>query len=201
MSYPESAYGGQVEEEATSSDGTFSVIDRYSSFDGTFTADRDLRIDGVVKGTIECRGTLLVAEGATVEATVDAENIAIAGELNGEIRCVGRLQLLPTGRLSGNVSTTSLVISEGAIYEGDLAMEEPVPSQNGDTPPLSTVPQVGETPGIPETEVPVEQPVSEQQPDRVEETVPTTFIRRKGGSETPWSADRADERPESEDSE
>ena len=78
--------------------GYFSVIDQYSVFDGTFVAERDLRIEGQVKGTINCHGTLFVARGASVSAKVEAENIAVAGDLDGEIRCRGKLQLLPSGK-------------------------------------------------------------------------------------------------------
>ncbi|HEV2528720.1 MAG TPA: polymer-forming cytoskeletal protein [Thermomicrobiales bacterium] len=99
-----------------------SLIDRHSTFDGTYRSSRDLRIEGQVKGTIECRGTVHVAQGAQVDALVEAENIVVAGELSGEITCRGRLQLMPTGRLRGKVSTQTLVINEGAIYEGQLEM-------------------------------------------------------------------------------
>src|SRR3954470_461883 len=95
---------------------SFSVIDRHSNFDGTFRSSRDLRIEGEVKGTIECQGTLFVAEGANVSAKVEAENIAVAGDLNGDIRCLGRLQIMPSGRVRGKVSTMTLVINEGAYY-------------------------------------------------------------------------------------
>src|SRR5438067_2448109 len=100
--------------EATEGADSFSVIDRHSNFDGTFRSSRDLRIEGEVKGTIECQGTLFVAEGANVSAKVEAENIAVAGDLNGDIRCLGRLQIMPSGRVRGKVSTMTLVINEGA---------------------------------------------------------------------------------------
>jgi len=41
---------------------TFSVIDRNSVFDGTFQTTRNLKVEGEVKGTIECKGTLFVAQ-------------------------------------------------------------------------------------------------------------------------------------------
>src|ERR671933_1629085 len=80
---------------ADESPNSFSVIDRHSNFDGTFRSSRDLRIDGEVKGTIQCDGTLFVAQGANVSAKVEAENITVAGDLNGDIRCLGRLQIMP----------------------------------------------------------------------------------------------------------
>src|SRR5215203_2720178 len=116
----------------------FSVIDRFSRFDGDFTAERDLRVEGNVKGSIECHGTLFVAEGAVVAAKVTAENITVAGDLSGETRCRGKLQLLSTGRVRGRVSTAALVINEGAIYEGELAMAEDIPADTS-TPQRPTV--------------------------------------------------------------
>src|SRR5919112_2228261 len=101
---------------------TASLIDRHSTFDGNFRSQRDLRVEGELKGNVTCEGTLFVSEGATIAATVDAEHITVAGELTGEVRCRGRLQILPSGRVRATVSTGSLVIQEGAIYEGQLEM-------------------------------------------------------------------------------
>ena len=117
-------------------DDTFSVIDRHSSFDGSFHADRDLRIEGEVKGTIACQGTLFVAQGATVTAKVEAENISVAGDFNGEILCRGRLQMMPSGRVRAKVYTETLVINEGAYYEGQLEMAPP-PELTNASPPRS----------------------------------------------------------------
>ncbi len=103
-------------------DGQESVIDAASSFDGLFRVGNHLRIEGEAKGEIQCEGTLTVAEGATVAARITAVNVVVAGTLNGEISCRERLQILPSGRVSGTVTTGSLVIQEGALYEGELHM-------------------------------------------------------------------------------
>ena len=52
-------------------DGSFetaSLVDRHSAFDGTFRSQRDIRVEGDLKGTVTCEGTLFVAEGASVGA-------------------------------------------------------------------------------------------------------------------------------------
>jgi len=161
---------------------TFSVIDRHSAFDGTFRADRDLRIEGEVKGTIECQGTLFVAEGATVHAQVDAENVTVAGNLNGEITCHGRLQLMPSGQVRGKVSTETLVIDEGAFYEGQLEM--PAPEDRGKAPrPINA----GAGPS------PFSAAGGEGNGGRGGST---TFIRRLGQPETAWGGENQhDEEP------
>jgi cytoskeletal protein CcmA (bactofilin family) len=165
-------------EESSTVDDSFSVVDRYSAFDGTFRADRDLRIEGEVKGTIECQGTLFVAQGANVTAKVEAENITVAGDLNGEIRCRGRLQMMPSGRVRGTVSTETLVVNEGAYYEGQLEMA--APEDRGKRPPRS-LPAGGTSP--------VPMPASaEGRGGENRGPGSATFIRRLGGSETAWDA-------------
>ena len=160
---------------------SFSVIDRFSRFDGDFVAERDLRVEGNVKGSIDCHGTLFVAEGAIVAAKVTAENITVAGDLSGETRCRGKLHLLPTGRVRGRVSTSGLVITEGAIYEGELAMSEDAPAET--MPPRPTV--VPAQPAAARTEA----PAGAEEPG----VAPSTFIRRLGGPETPWDPEQEPE--------
>jgi cytoskeletal protein CcmA (bactofilin family) len=183
-----------------SPEGSFSVIDQFSRFDGTFVAERDLRIDGDMKGTIECRGTLFVATGATVSARVEAENITVAGELTGEINCRGRLQLLPSGRLKGQVKTRGLVVAEGAIYDGDLVMDSSsnrVPSGNGPVAPSAPL-EPAPTRNAPDQQrrnagqslARNAQPAVDQ-----ESPAPSTFIRRLGGQETPWEGAPGEEPP------
>jgi cytoskeletal protein CcmA (bactofilin family) len=103
-----------------------SVIDRHSEFDGTYSTDRDLRIEGRAKGKLSCHGTLHVAQGATVDAEIEAEQVVVAGVLEGTVNCRSRLQIMPSGELRGRISTPSLVINEGARYEGEMVM----PSHN-----------------------------------------------------------------------
>lgn len=157
---------------------SFSVIDRFSRFDGDFVAERDLRVEGNVKGSIECHGTLFVAEGAVVSAKVTAENITVAGDLSGETRCRGKLHLLPTGRVRGRVGTAALVITEGAIYEGELAMAESAQTESAPQRPVA---------------VPTQPQRAEAAPSEEPSVTPSTFIRRLGGPETPWDPNQEPE--------
>ena len=178
------------EPESELTEDTYSVIDRHSAFDGTFRSDRDLRIDGEVKGTIECQGTLFVAEGAVVSARVDAEHVTVAGDLNGEILCRGRLQMLPSGRVRGKIATETLVIAEGAYYEGELEMTRP---EDRDARPR----QLTTNGGSASAAAPV--PISGQAGDSRGSGGPTTFIRRLGSPETAWDTKVAEDAPATPD--
>lgn len=170
-----------------SDDFATSVIDRHSSFEGTFRSERDLRVEGEVKGAIECKGTVFVADGANIQATVDAEHVTVAGELNGEVRCRGRLQIMPTGRLGGKVVTQSLIIDEGAFYEGQLEMagtDSRATNAGGRLTSMTASP----APSAPTRQAsPVAAAASAPNASSGDQPPSATFIRRFGGPETPWS--------------
>ena len=163
-------------DDSVTSLDTASLVDRHSTFDGDFRSQRDLRVEGELKGNVTCEGTLFVAEGAMIAATVEAEHITVAGELSGEIRCRGRLQILPSGRVRANVSTGSLVIQEGAIYEGQLEMAGIERSSLRPIRARSSIASGGSDPGLPER-----QPANG-----------TTYIRRLGSPEAPWESPEED---------
>jgi cytoskeletal protein CcmA (bactofilin family) len=124
-------------------EGQESLIDSSTSFDGLFTVGNHLRIEGTAKGEIQCEGTLTVAEGATVSAKVEAANVVVAGALTGEIICRERLQILPSGRVSGTVTTNSLAIQEGALYEGELHMRTTPADTRPQPPAARSAPSAG----------------------------------------------------------
>ena len=152
-----------------------SLVDRHSSFEGSFATSRDIRIEGKASGTISSAGTVVIAEGASVTATIEAEHLIVSGDLMGEVRCRGRLQVSPTGRLRGKVSTAILVIDEGAVYEGELDMGAAT----------SKFRSFGNEP------VPITAATSAQ----AAPSNSTTFIRRLGGPETAWNGQPGSEQP------
>lgn len=123
---------GDANDIATPDDAVFSLIDRHTTVDGSLETQYDLRVDGQVLGTLRCAGTLYVSDGATVDATIEAGNVVVAGSVAGAIRCTGRLEIQASGVVRAEVATASLVILEGAIFEGQIRMEAPAAAD--DTP-------------------------------------------------------------------
>ncbi|HEV2108822.1 MAG TPA: polymer-forming cytoskeletal protein [Thermomicrobiales bacterium] len=182
-------------------DASQSVIDRFSKFDGTFHSSRDLRIDGQVEGTIDCQGNLFIAEGADVSAKVEADSISVAGKLQGDIHCRGRLHILPSGRLRGKITTETLVINEGAFYEGELEMTDPDKRLTAPKSPrsLTAIPsgrkedpsRARRRGGHEMDQLPAPEPETETTSSETASNA--TFIRRFGGPETPWQGTERDQ--------
>ena len=102
--------------------GNESWIDPHSRFNGKYTSDRDLRIEGEAAGEIECQGTLILSPQARVRASVKAHSAVINGDYEGKMECNGRFEVGSTGRVKGQITTQVLVIKEGAFFEGSVVM-------------------------------------------------------------------------------
>src|SRR5947207_9919389 len=82
-----------------------------------------LRIDGRFSGKItSTSGTLVVGAGGQVDANVDVAVATIQGIVNGDIIASQRVELGRASKLNGNIKTPSLVIEQGAVFEGSCKM-------------------------------------------------------------------------------
>jgi cytoskeletal protein CcmA (bactofilin family) len=108
-------------------DASTSTIAPETVWNGDLQATGPLHIRGKVEGSITSRSDIFIAEEADVEATITAENLAVAGTVRGSIRCSGRLEVLPAGRVNGDVFAQVLVVHEGATLNGQFSMTAAAP--------------------------------------------------------------------------
>ena len=80
------------------------------------------RIEGQVEGEIVASETLWIGESAVLNAQIAGATVIIHGKVTGDITASRRLEIRAPGRLYGNVTTPSLVIEEGVIFEGHCSM-------------------------------------------------------------------------------
>ncbi|MGE3269856.1 MAG: polymer-forming cytoskeletal protein [Chloroflexota bacterium] len=98
------------------------MIGDGASIEGAVRSERSIRIKGSVQGEVESKQRVVVEEAAQVQARITAEHVTVLGEVNGAITCTGRLEIASSGRVTGEVSAGTLVIQEGAFFEGQLRM-------------------------------------------------------------------------------
>lgn len=106
-------------------DGQTSVIAQETIWRGDLESQGSIHVHGKVEGTITAAREIYVAEGAEVEAGLTAAVIIIAGSVSGEVRCTNRFEMLPSGRVDGNIQAPSLVVHEGASITGGFKMGSP----------------------------------------------------------------------------
>ena len=115
---------GKTEPEIIAGGRIQNLLGPNTSFQGTIKSDENLRIDGVYEGRIETAGNVIVGPSAKVLAEVIADTVQVWGVVRGTIIARGRLEILPSGRVWGDVRVASLLIDEGGVYHGQCTMGE-----------------------------------------------------------------------------
>jgi cytoskeletal protein CcmA (bactofilin family) len=82
-----------------------------------------LRVDGRFSGRItSAGGTLIVGAGGQVDANIEVHVATIHGVVNGDIIASDRIELGRAAKLNGNIQAPSLMIEQGAVFEGSCKM-------------------------------------------------------------------------------
>lgn len=111
------------------------LLGQGSEFEGKLTFEGTVRIDGVLKGEVFSNDVLIVGEGARLEAEIDIGDIIIQGTVIGNIRARRSIEVLAPGRVNGDMTTPSLQIEKGVIFEGRSFMEGQTLAKNTPTAP------------------------------------------------------------------
>jgi len=94
------------------------LLARGTEFRGLVVIHGSARIEGCVRGEIVGAERLEIGEAGTVEARVEADEVIVAGSLEGEVRARLRVELRATARVHGTIETPRLMLVEGALFEG-----------------------------------------------------------------------------------
>ena len=113
--------GGQRMAES----GEVTIVGQGAKLEGTVVSAGSLRVDGQVKGQISAEGDVMLSSQSQVEADIRAQNVQIAGKFKGSIVVKGKAEIARGGRVDGNITAKSLVIEEGAVFQGQSVMEQP----------------------------------------------------------------------------
>ncbi len=98
------------------------LIGKGAVFDGNLTAPETVRIDGTLNGNCNCKELLIVGVDGKINGDIISQNVIISGRVDGDIEAKGKLELLSTGKLVGNITARSLVVDEDASFDGRCTM-------------------------------------------------------------------------------
>ena len=93
-------------------------------FEGKLSYTGAVRLDGRFKGEIRSDDSLIVGETARIEGEIHVGTAIIQGEIVGNVYAKERVELHHPGRMIGDITTPSVVIDDGAIFEGKCKMKE-----------------------------------------------------------------------------
>ncbi len=92
---------------------------------GEMASKEDVTIHGRVNGNIRMNegGALLVTPHGMVHAEVEGTRVTIHGKLDGNVLVTERVELAPTSDVTGTLTTPSIVVREGATFNGRIDVD------------------------------------------------------------------------------
>jgi len=93
---------------------------------GELSGSENLYVDGQVEGSIELHDHhLTIGPHGRVKASVNAREVVLHGELEGNVHGTERVELKKSAMLTGDIVTHRIVIEDGAVFKGSLDTQRP----------------------------------------------------------------------------
>jgi cytoskeletal protein CcmA (bactofilin family) len=105
-------------EESKTSNAVTIILDKGSSFEGKLTFEGTAQIGGEFRGEIFTKDTLVINRDSVVQAQIEADTIILSGNVEGNLFARSRVIMHPPAIFKGTVTTPSLKIEEGVVFEG-----------------------------------------------------------------------------------
>jgi len=103
-----------------------SVIGPGINWKGDLKGRGGVRIEGTLEGDISMRGLVVIGESGRVTCEqIKADTLVVAGIVKANILAT-RLEIRATGRIWGDVVTTSFSTEDGAFLRGQIRMEDQI---------------------------------------------------------------------------
>ncbi len=98
-----------------------------STFEGKLVFSEIVRLDGVFRGEITSKDTLIVGQTGELHAEVHVGTLILSGRLEGNVQAASRVELRAPAVIEGNIVTPVLTVEEGVKVNGNLQMTKPEP--------------------------------------------------------------------------
>jgi cytoskeletal protein CcmA (bactofilin family) len=104
------------------------VIAAGTVVQGNVTADGDLQVDGIVKGDVATKTTLVVGGKAVIEGNISSQHADIAGKVTGTVKTSGLVTIRSTSGIVGDVITRDLNVEPGSSFQGRFQVGASTPA-------------------------------------------------------------------------
>ena len=122
-----SSPGGAADPGARGRPRPASLLAQNLSVEGSIQSDREVQIDGLVKGEVRVE-KLAVGETGRIEGQVTAETVEVRGRITGGI-VAKQVRLYASAGVEGDITAEQLAIEPGASFEGrSIKLQRPKPA-------------------------------------------------------------------------
>lgn len=100
--------------------GPTTYIAASTALVGTITGQGAFVFCGTVEGDCDINGPLTLAKGGHWKGILRANDIVVAGTVEGDVVAKQRVEILGSARITGSLSGNSIAVAEGAVIEGEI---------------------------------------------------------------------------------
>lgn len=93
-------------------------INHGTVVEGKIDSDGDIRVEGIIRGTIKTSSKVAVGPTGLIEGDVHCKSADIEGRIIGDVEVSEVLTLKSTAIVEGNIYTAKIVIENGAHFDG-----------------------------------------------------------------------------------
>jgi cytoskeletal protein CcmA (bactofilin family) len=98
------------------------IVGAGTVIDGDIKTNGDMRIDGILTGSINVKGKLVVGTSGNVEGEIICQNADVSGTIKGKIGVAELLSLKASAKLTGDIITNKIAVEPGATFSGSCSM-------------------------------------------------------------------------------
>jgi cytoskeletal protein CcmA (bactofilin family) len=99
------------------------LISEGCILDGNLKAPAFARIDGHITGDIIVDEGLILGEKGSIQGNVITKEMVVYGTINGNLQ-TNSLEIKASGKVTGEIRTQTLMVENGAVYNGSLSMTQ-----------------------------------------------------------------------------
>jgi cytoskeletal protein CcmA (bactofilin family) len=98
------------------------IISEGTVITGKIVTENDFRISGQVNGELEVKGKCIITQSGRVKGDLKANDADISGKADGNVIVSNKLFLRENAHVTGDIKTKTLLIEEGALFDGVCQM-------------------------------------------------------------------------------
>lgn len=107
------------------SSGAATLINEGCKIIGTISGSGSFLVNGEIDGDCELDGTVTLANDGLWKGEIRAENVIVAGRVEGDIVASGKVEITDTAHITGTVSGEAIAVAEGAVVQGVMKTTGP----------------------------------------------------------------------------
>jgi len=101
---------------------SINLIGAGTNIKGDILANGDIRIDGIVTGTVTAKGKLVLGPNGLIDGQVYCKSADVSGNIKGNLTVSELTHLKATAKFTGDINTNKLAIDPGASFSGNCSM-------------------------------------------------------------------------------